>query len=319
MPAASDLDLLACACGCGIFDVGDINSMIPMRGHGGMAWLRWSYMSQSQNWQRSHAAPATDNDDRLLATSFITAGGQYTFSPRWTVMAELPMYDRQFNHVDDGTVAGPAGTVFHTHLFALGDAMVMGNYTGLQKNMSTGLQFGVKLPTGLSTSRRGPLGGTFMDRDTLPGTGSFDFILGAYHVGSFMPNGQIPYWVQLSYRNAFTMSDQYRAGNETDTALGVGYSFGKVWRAKSVTPSLQLLGSWRARDSGLNADPLNSGYSKLLVAPGIQVDFNRFNVYADVELPIFQYVNSATTPHVEGSSGQLVAPVLFKVQVGYDF
>ena len=82
---------------------------------------------------------------------------------------------------------------------------------------------------------------------------------------------------------------------------------------------LQLLNSYRNRDSGANADPLNSGYERLLIAPGVEVRLKKVRLYADVELPIYQHVNAAPPGIVDQPSGQLTAPVLFKVQLGYDF
>jgi len=90
--------------------------------------------------------------------------------------------------------------------------------------------------------------------------------------------------------------------------------------AAIVSPTLQVLGSIRAHDTGDAADPLNSGYQRLLLAPGLRVQITRkLSVYGDVEFPIAQYVNAAGSVAIEGTSGQLVAPVQFKVQVNYGF
>ena len=92
----------------------------------------------------------------------------------------------------------------------------------------------------------------------------------------------------------------------------------------ALVPALdQIAGAMRAvraRDSGVNAVPLNSGYQRLLVAPGLRVQLTRkLSLYADVELPVAQYVNSAATPAVTGTAGQLAAKALFKLQLNYGF
>ena len=70
----------------------------------------------------------------------------------------------------------------------------------------------------------------------------------------------------------------------------------------------------------MNAVPLNSGYQRLLIAPGARVQLSRkLSVYADVELPIAQYTNAASSVAIEGTAGQLVAPALFKMQINYGF
>ena len=309
---------VACACGCSVFDVGNIHGMVPARPSGGMVWFRYSYMDQNVNFRGSSRAPASLNGDRRLATSFFTFGGQYTLDSNWTLMGELPIFDRSLTTTDDGSVTGPAGSTYTARTFALGDLKVMADYTGLSPDMTTGLTFGLKLPTGESTSASGPLGGSYFDHDSLPGTGSTDLMLGAYHIGDVADNMKIPYWVQASYSTAFATTHQYRPGNELDLALGIGYNFGPLVGTATL-PSLQLLGSFRNPDGGANADPLNSGYSRLMLAPGVEFQFDRFRVYADVEYPIAQRVNAASNVNIVGTTGQLVAPVLYKVQVGYEF
>lgn len=311
-------DQVACACGCGIFDVGNINGMAPTNPSGGMVWFRYTSMNQNVNWEGSSKAPGSDNQDKQIKTGFFYAGAQYTLNKDLTVMGEVPFYNRALTTTDNGTVAGPAGSIYTAHLFAIGDAKVMADYTGVSPDMSTGFLLGLKLPTGQFQSPTGPLGGTYFDRDSMPGTGSLDLLMGAYHFGSFTPNNRIPWWVQANYSSAFVTQNAYRPGNELDTGLGMGYNLGAVV-GTGMTPELQLLGSFRQPDGGANADPLNSGYSRLVIAPGILFQFDHFMVYGDVEYPLWQRVNAAANVNIEGTSGQLVAPVAYKVQVGYQF
>ncbi len=48
--------VLACACGCGVFDVG--TAAMILTHPGGMLYLEDDYQDQNQNWVGSHAAPA---------------------------------------------------------------------------------------------------------------------------------------------------------------------------------------------------------------------------------------------------------------------
>ena len=125
-------------------------------------------MNQNQNWEGNSKAPASDNKDKRITTSFYTVGGQYMIDRNWTVMAELPTYSRKLTTTDDGTVAGPAGSIYSGKLTDLGDLQVTGTYTGLSPDMSTGLSYGVKLPTGNDTGPNGPLGGAEIDRELCP-------------------------------------------------------------------------------------------------------------------------------------------------------
>ena len=64
---------------------------------------------------------------------------------------------------------------------------------------------------------------------------------------------------------------------------------------------------------------LNSGYQRLLIAPGIALQLKQWRLYTDIELPIYQHTNAAASPAIEGTAGQLVAPALYKVELAYDF
>src|SRR3974377_1661712 len=48
--------VLACACGCDVFDVGTA-TMLPSR-PGSIVFIEDDYMNQNENWVGSHSAPA---------------------------------------------------------------------------------------------------------------------------------------------------------------------------------------------------------------------------------------------------------------------
>jgi hypothetical protein len=314
-------DAFACACGCGVFDVGGsaINSLPSASDTGFSVWFRYSYMNQNENWERGSSAPASDNHDKDINTSFYTVGGEYMISPDWTVMAELPVYARHLTTTDDGTVFGLPGSIYTGKLTSLGDLQLSAMYTGFSSDMTTGLSFGVKLATGDFKGPIGPLGGAEFDRDSLPGTGSTDLTIGGYHIGNLNTLGTLAYFVQARYEAAVATQEEYRPGNEMDGAAGVTYDLDSVGPLDDVTPLLQLIGSWRLHDTEANADPLNSGYKRVLIAPGIQMRIKKFRIYADIEKPIYQYTNAASSVAIEGTAGQLTASTLYKVQLAYDF
>src|SRR5271156_3327023 len=90
MPATS----WACACGCGVFDVGT-SSMLPTS-PGGMAFLEYDFMNQDRNWSDTSRAPSANNDDKDIKTSFFTAGAQYMFNRAWGTEIEVPYWQRHF-------------------------------------------------------------------------------------------------------------------------------------------------------------------------------------------------------------------------------
>ncbi len=320
-------DALACACGCGIFDVGaNVLAGMPTDSENGISvWFRYGYMNQNENWEGTSRAPASDNGDKEINTSFYTVGGEYMINADWTVMAELPVFARHLTTTDDasGSVTGIPNSVYTGKLTSLGDLELSALYTGLSPDMSSGLSFGVKLPTGDDTGPNGPAGAPEFDRDSLPGTGSTDLMFGGYHVGTFSSGSAFGYFVQGRYQIAVltqtTVLGSYRPGNELDGATGLTYDFGARGPFADVLPLLQLVGSWRENDSGTGADPLNSGYRRVLISPGIEMRLKNFRLYADIEKPIYQDTNAASSLAIEGTSGQLVASTLYKMQIAYDF
>lgn len=284
----------ACACGCGVFGVGTL-TLLPNTG-GGTAFVEYDFMDQNQNWSGTATSPAADNPDKDLRTSFFTAGTQYMFAGGWGVMAEVPFWDRSF------TTTPAARDVDTFHDDALGDARLMGVYSGFSPDMSSGIVFGAKLPTG-DSSHPG------FDRDTEIGSGSTDLLLGFFHAGSLTADNRWGWFAQAMGEHAVLERGSYRPGDEADAAAGIEFASGLPIGEAAVMPSLQFVDSWRLQDSGAKADPPNSGYERVFVAPGAELDISAWKIYGAVEVPLYQ--------HFDGN--QLAASVLVKLTVGYAF
>jgi len=301
----------ACACGCGVFDVGTVTMLSSQPG--GMVYVEDDYQSQNQNWVGSHAAPSSANTDKEIQTNFGGVGMVYQFSSNWGAELKIPYWDRLFR-TDIGEPGAP-DVVDYRHS-ALGDIRLQARYTGLSSaEQSTGITFGVKLPTGDWTYPN-------FDRDTSIGTGTTDLLLGAYHLGNVGSGnlggpGRLQWFAEFLLDRAFNTREDYRPGNELDGALGVIYSGIPVTPAVTVSPLLQVIVSDRLHDSGANADPANSGYERLLISPGLDIDVGHWSVYADAEIRTIHYANAAASVAIEGTQGQLVAPVLIKAMVSY--
>jgi hypothetical protein len=218
------------------------------------------------------------------------------FSRSWGAEIEIPYTIRTFNTTGDDNL--PASF----HHSNVGDVRAMGIYSGFSDDMSTGITFGLKLPTGDYTYSN-------FDRDTSIGTGSTDWLLGGYHQGALTSDGKFDWFVNGRWDHAFTVASNYRPGDEWDAAIGSYYNAGPMLGASNISPLLQLLGSYRLHDDGLNADPEGSGYKRALISPGVEYDVDAIKLYADVEVPVYQYVNN----------NQLTAPVLTKFVVSYSF
>lgn len=283
----------ACACGCGVFDVGT-SSMFP-NDTGGMAYLNYNYQSQNENWSGTSSAPGANNDDKKIETHFVTLGLQYMFSRKWGAQLEIPVANRTFNSAIN------AGSLNWT---SLADIRLKGIYTGFSEDLSSGVSFGLKLPTG-SYSHTETLGD--IDRDTQIGSGSTDLLLGGWHRAQF-GDSNWNWFAQAELNVPVLKQGDYRPGVEANVAAGIYYEGISIGSVK-ISPVAQIIGSLHGRDNGAAAAPDDSGYERVLVAPGIEFNFHPVTIYADVEIPVYQNVRG----------NQLVAPALFKLTASYMF
>lgn len=281
--------------------------MLP-HGAGGMAFVEFAFQDQNRNWSNTGPAPAADNGDKDIRTDFVTFGAQYMFNRSWGVQVELPYDFRHFS-----TTGGATGNqVVSLNWSSLGDVRIEGIYTGFSEDMSSGLTFGLKLPTG-DFSHNDAFGD--IDRDSELGTGSTDFLLGGFTRHRLA--GRWTWFAQGELDVPALIQDQYRPGVELDAAAGIYYGGWTIGGVK-ITPLAQVIASVRTSDAGRYAaggaydapgSGRASGYQRVMLSPGVEFDFRRFSVYADVEKPVVQ----------DFVGNQLAASWLFKMYVTYKF
>lgn len=287
-------EAIACACGCGVLNVGT-SSLIPNCA-GGTAFLQYDQMSQTRNWHKKDKSSG-HNHDKRIETQTITAGTQYMFNREWGAAIRVPYVTRYVKNLPH------SGGMTYTRHSDIGDIRINGIYSGFSADMSSGLIFGLKLPTGSTSDKT-------LARNTQIGSGSTDSILGAYHMGMF-GKSQAGYFAQTTWERPFIRHQGYTPGAEISAATGVYYNLGQVGFAKKVAPILQFTAAKKQQDTGW-ADPShnpNSGYSMVFFAPGFEVTIGQYKLYADVEFPLYRNVNG----------NQLVPQNLYKVILGYNF
>jgi hypothetical protein len=284
----------ACACGCGVYDVGT-SSMLP-EGAGGTAFFSYTFQDQDKNWSGNSSAPSANNSDKKIETTTYAPGAQYFFNRDWGAQIQIPVVHRRFISSDN------TGPITWT---GLGDIQLRCIYTGLADDLSTGLSLGVKLPTG-SYDHKDAAGS--IDRDVQIGSGSTDLLLGAFHRGDIAGSCNWNWFAQAQLDVPVLTQGDFRPGLEADAAGGIyyqGFSLGRV----DITPVGQVIGVWRGRDNGAAAASEDSGYQRVLLSPGIEFRLDNVKLYGDVEFPVYQ--------NVKGN--QLVSPALFKVALSYIF
>jgi hypothetical protein len=328
---------LACACGCSVFDVGGLD-MPQEQDHGGRVFLEYWSGDQTQNYVGTSKTSGALNSDKEINTQWINVGFQYSFNRDWGVMVRIPAVKRTLT-TDTGAFAG----VVPFNSKDIGDVEVMGMYTGFFKDLSTGIIFGLKLPTGTYTAPG-------LDRDTQIGSGSTDLLLGAFHRGLLTGDNAWQYFSQIMWRQPFLYKSAadpqgffdgnagvvqtYYPGAQIDGAAGIVYNnWYHVGFFDKITPLAQVIISHRNVDTGTGADVYNSGFDRVMLSPGIELTKvideanNRvFKVYADVEVPLYYRANAGPnacmgtpTAGANCTDGQLVAPYLIKVVGSYNF
>ena len=290
----------ACACGCGVFNVGT-SALIP-NCQGGIAFLQYDYINQDHNWHKEKQANASDNEDKEIKSQTVTAGMQYMFNRSWGAAVRVPYLTRSVKMSEVDEDRGETMNHF-SRVNSLGDIRVNGIYSGFSSDMSSGITFGLKLPTGQANAKG------FDSRDLQIGTGSTDSILGAYHLGRIDNEGKLNWFAQANWQHAIITRNGYRVGDEISAASGISYNAGSVFAAKKLVPILQFTGSRRAHDTGRNSEPSNSGYSHAYFAPALELTFGQFKTYADIEFPIYQNTRG----------NQLIPSRIYKLILGYSF
>jgi hypothetical protein len=285
-----------CACGCDIFDVGT-SSMFPNH-PGSMIFVDYDFQDQNQNWNGTSKAPASHNDDKEIKTSFTDLGFQYLFNASWGVQFEVPYDFRSFTTKTD------AGKLVTDRWNQFGDVRIEGLYTGFSADLSAGVNLGVKLPTGdyIFDSK-------VVDRDTQLGTGSTDILMGGFYRHHVNLQAKLFWFAQTELDLPVLTQDHYRPGLELDSAVGLYYGGWRIGRAK-VSPVAQVIVSERTSDGGgASAHPVASGFQRVLLSPGVEVDVHPLKFYADAEVPVYQNF----------TGNQVAAPVLIKATIAYEF
>jgi hypothetical protein len=220
-------------------------------------------------------------------------------SADWGVSIQVPFVYRYHTTYQDGTPAGYNFNQFN----ALGDARVMARYAGFSRDESTGLLFGIKLPTGSTTEPfNGDLGGT-VDPSLQPGTGSTDVLLGGYYAGQ---DERLGWFAQGLWQHALASQYGYTPGDALTLNLGLRYAE----MGQALTPLLQLNLIHRNTDSGVNAStsfdgtPLTGGNLAYL-APGVSwLIGSGFSAFGYVQVPVYQDVKGVQlTPRYIFSTG----------------
>jgi hypothetical protein len=288
MAAIRPVAARACS-SCGCILSSDWVSQGYTAGTGFFLDLRFDYFSQNQ--LRSGTGTVDRGSITLPSAREVqqkTINRNYSlnldYSPvaEWGVNLEVPFFDRYHT-----TIAAGDAAISTSHTRSTGDARFVVRYQGLSPDHTTGVQFGLKLPTGSidETFLEGPQAGTPIDRGLQPGTGTTDLLLGAYHYGAVGASWH--YFVQGLAQLPLRFRKEFKPGAGLNVNLGLRYA-----ASRAFVPQVQLNVRAEGREEGEDADRGNSGATLAYIGPGMTVTIARaLKAYGFIQIPIYQRVN----------------------------
>ena len=251
--------------------------------------LRYDYVPQTQLRagisrvdRGAIALPADREIEDYTYNHYVTLGLDHSWSPDWAVNIQVPFNIRPHRTIAEGDLDAS-----HSYTSGLGDVRATVRYQGFGGTGITGIQLGLKLPTGgfRDAFDSGPALGELLDRGLQNGSGTTDALVGAYRFGNLA--GRFDYFLQGQLAVPLNSRSDYRPGVGGTASAGVHYN---GWRG--ITPQLQFNLRVAEKDHGAEADRDNSGGTLLYVSPGGAVALGRhLTGFAFVQLPVYQRVN----------------------------
>jgi hypothetical protein len=252
--------------------------------------LRFEYIDQDQPMAGSRKVsvgeiPQHHDEVRTINRNWLGTF-DYTFNQDWGVSATLPIVDKYHTHIHNHM----GGQIPETWNFTeVGDARVLGRRQWHTENADKqrmdffGLNFGLKLPTGKTDVQNSD--GDVAERTLQPGTGTTDLLVGGYF--SRVLGSGSTWFADLLVQTPLNEHDNFKPG--TRTSLDLGYRKGV---GDKLGLMLQLNFLHKARDSGSDAEPEDSGGKFLFLSPGVSYLLTQsLQAYGFVQLPLYQYVN----------------------------
>jgi hypothetical protein len=208
-----------------------------------------------------------------------------SFDRQWSVALRLPLVRRDHLHdlVDD--ITGAIGPAERWTFTKVGDAQVLGRWQNVADapDFSWALTGGLQLPTGGRQVVNAD--GTRAERSLQPGSGTTDLVLGVSARMAF--GGADALSLQATLAQALAAREDYKPGRRLDVSAGWSHAISTQWSA-----ALQINLSNRARDSGSQSEPDNSGSTTLSLSPGATVSVAAQSiVYAYLQVPVYQKTN----------------------------
>lgn len=251
--------------------------------------LRYEFIDQDQPRTGTRDVAVGEirkhHDEVRTINRNLIATFDYTIDARWGIAASIPVVSRDHEHIHNHHGAALVDTWDFTRM---GDARITGRYSFDEYGSATrpgtfGLQFGIKLPTGQYDVANPD--GDVAERSLQPGTGTTDAIAGVFYSSSLAEG--ISWFADATVLAPLAKREYYKPGTRVGVDVGASYPWGN-----RLALLLQVNAHWKDRDSGLSAEPEDTGGTFVHLSPGIGISLGeKTRLYGFVQLPVYQYVN----------------------------
>jgi hypothetical protein len=209
----------------------------------------------------------------------------YGVDADWSGSVRIPVVKRDHLHdlIDEQT--GQASTPEQWRFTKVGDVQVLVRRQFVVGNGATSFALfgGLKVPTGSTQVTNGD--GSRAERALQPGSGTTDVVFGiAGRRAMGLADALIG---QAGVSQALNSREEFKPGRRVELTAGWSHAY-----SHNLGTVLQLNLSQRARDSGAQSEPDNSGSTTVDLSPGITVGIGHAStLYAYAQLPLYQKVN----------------------------
>lgn len=238
--------------------------------------------------------------DRITNTSLSLS---YGATENFSISARLPYIKRE--NIREGELVGGMPEA-HTHgdSSGLGDLLLLGQYRVQNRaDFDVSFLFGIKAPTGKTDEKDDD--GVRFEAEFQPGTGSWDFLLGASVSKS---SGNFGYHANVLYNKATEGSQSTEIGDAVSYNAALTYrlndshathdhshnnasdSNGLKWDL-----SIELNGETRRKNKIFGASEENSGGTTIYVSPGFRVSSKSFSGFVSYGIPVVEDQNGKQT------------------------
>ena len=213
---------------------------------------------------------------------------------------------------------GPEGNTvdFRGDSTGFGDMTALGQwrfYNNIITQTQAALLFGVKAPTG--TTNLDDINGELFETEFQPGTGSWDWLLGAAFTQQF---GAWSFDTNVLYVGVSTGAQQTNMGDRFSYNAAVSYRLmgavndprnafahaghshnPSVLKAPVTVPRpsfaldaiFEINGEWHDKQTVAGVVDQNSGGNVIYLGPGLRATYDRFSAYTLIGLPIVNHMN----------------------------